>query len=241
MSERARATAHEAPPLGIGYYTVSEAARLIRMPPRNITRWLGGYTFKAGGKTNGKPGKMPPLWAPELPANDDRLELGFRDLIELRFVHAFTERGVDLRVIRSCLERARECVRDPRPFSTRQFRTDGRTIYLESLRASGETELLDLKREQYVIKAVIEATFKDLDLENDVVARWRPFHGKETIVIDPQRSFGQPITTDFGVPTVALADAVKAEGSVERVALLYEVSAQAVRDAVRFEEYLRAA
>ena len=237
MLERVRTTVPEAPPLGIGYYTVPEAARLIRMPARNIRRWLGGYGFVSGGK----PGRMPPLWTPELPANDDHLELGFRDLIELRFVNAFALEGVDLRIIRSCLERAREEVQDPRPFSTQRFRTDGRTIFLDTLKATGENEVLDLKRGQFVIKAVIERTFKDLDLDNEVVTRWRPFHGKDSIVIDPQRSFGQPIAAEFGVPTVTLAEAVKSEGSVERVARQYEVSASVVRDAVRFEEYLLAA
>ena len=227
----------EPPPLGIGYYSVPEAARLIRMPARNITRWLGGYAYKS----NGKAGRMPPLWTPELPANDDRLELSFRDLIELRFVQAFIRENVDLRVIRSCLERAREAVSDPRPFSTRRFKTDGRTIFLESLKATGEVEILDLKQGQYVIKAVLEQTFRDLDIEGDVVARWRPFQGKGSIVIDPHRAFGQPIAAAAGVPTVVLADAVKAEGSIERVARLYEVAVPVVRDAVRFEEHLRAA
>lgn len=237
MLERVKTSPPEAPPLGIGYYTVPEAARLIRMPGRNIRRWLGGYAFVSGGKA----GHMPPLWTPELPANEDRVELGFRDLIELRFVNAFGAEGVDLRIIRSCLEHAREAVRDPRPFSTQRFRTDGRTIFLDTLKATGESELLDLKRGQFVIKHVIERTFRDLDLDNDVVTRWRPFHGKESIVIDPQRAFGQPIAAEFGVPTVALADAAEAEGSIERAARLYEVSVATVRDAVRFEEYLHAA
>lgn len=65
--------------------------------------------------------------------------------------------------------------------------------------------------------------------------------GKDTIVIDPQRSFGQPIAAEYGVPTVALAEAVKSEGSVDHVARLYEVSPSVVRDAVRFQEYLMAA
>lgn len=237
MSSRTISPAPEAAPLGIGFYTVPEAARLIRMPARTITRWLGGYAYTSGGK----PGRMPPLWAPELPANDDRLELGFRDLIELRFIQAFVREDVDLRVIRGCLETARAAVADTRPFSTRRFKTDGRRIFLESLKANGESEVIDLKHGQYVIKSVIEQTFRDLDIEGDVVTRWRPFQGRSSIVIDPRRAFGQPIAAETGVPTVALADAVRAEGSAERVARLYEVPVAVVRDAVRFEEYLCAA
>jgi uncharacterized protein (DUF433 family) len=98
-----------------------------------------------------------------------------------------------------------------------------------------------VKKRQYVFKRAIEQTFKDLDIERDVVARWRPFQGKQSVVIDPGRAFGQPIMMEFGIPTSALADALEAEGSLERVAALYEVPAIAVRDAVKFEDYLKAA
>jgi len=70
------------------------------------------------------------------------------------------------------------------------------------------------------------------------VARWRPFRGKKSIVIDPSRAFGQPIASQFGVPTIALAEAVEAEGSVEDVARIFEVPVGVVRDAVTFEASL---
>ncbi|MBG0795895.1 hypothetical protein IYY11_21285 [Methylocystis sp. H62] len=224
-------------PIGIGSYTVPEASRLIKTPARNIRRWLGGYSHKNRGMAV----EIPPLWTPQIPRLDDHIELGFRDLIELRFVQAFIDAGLGLKTIRNCLEYARECANDDRPFSTRRFKTDGRTIFLDSLKQSGDTELLDLKKRQFVFKRVIERSFKDLDISDEAVARWRPLNGKDTIVLDPKRAFGQPITANFGVPTVVLADALKVEGSVERVAKIYEVSASVVRDAVKFEESLLAA
>jgi hypothetical protein len=189
-------------PIGIGFYTAAEAARLVGTPPRNIRRWLTGYSYQGR--------HMPPLWEPQLPQFEEGLEIGFRDLIELRFVDAFVKAGVGLKAIRNCLSYVRECVRDDRPFSTRRFRTDGRTIFLEGLKQSGESELFDLKRRQFVLPNVIERTFKDLDLEDDAVVRWRPFRGKRSIVIDPERAFGQPIAERYGVPTAVLADAVAA-------------------------------
>jgi uncharacterized protein (DUF433 family) len=225
-------------PLGIGYYTVPEAARLLKAKPRSITRWLGGYTYRS---ESGEEVKVPPLWAPELPAFEDHVELGFRDLIELRFVKAFVKAGLGLKAIRNCLDRARDYVSDDRPFSTRRFQTDGRTIFLDSLRQTGEAELLDLKKRQYVFRDAVEKTFRDLDISADVVSSWRPFQGKLSIIIDPKRAFGQPIAAEYNVPTVALAEAAEAEGSTERAAFLYEVPVSVVRDAVRFESYLRAA
>lgn len=223
--------------VGVGSYTAPEAARLLRTSALNVNRWLRGYTFRRGGKER----QMPPLWEPQHAEVQEHLEIGFRDLIELRFVKAFIDAGVGLLAVRNCLEYARECVQDQRPFSTRRFQTDGRTIFLESIDRASTIELLDLKKRQYVFKQVIERTFKDLDIEDDAVARWRPFNGKPSIIIDPSRSFGQPIASDFGVPTVALAEAVEAEGSIEDVARLYEVPLAVVRDAVSFETDLKSA
>lgn len=223
--------------IGVGSYTASEAARLLNTAPRNINRWLRGYTYRRAGDER----QVPPLWDSQLSSISDHLEIGFRDLIELRFVKAFLDAGMGLLAIRNCLEYARECVKDDRPFSTQRFQTDGRTIFLESIERSGEAKLLDLKKRQYAFRDIIARTFKDLDIEDGTVTRWRPFNGKSSIVIDPNRAFGQPIASGYGVPTVALAEAVEAEGSVERVATLYEVSVAVVRDAVKFEHSLQRA
>ena len=225
-------------PIGVGFYTVPEAARLIGMEPRRIRRWLGGYSYS--DRTGAH--EMEPLWTPQLPQYDGHMELSFRDLIELRFVHAFTEAGVGLKAIRNCLDVAREAVNDQRPFSTRRFKTDGKTIFLESLnRITDESELLDLRKQQYAIPAVLQQAFKDLDIAEDVVSRWRPYKGKESIVIDPTRAFGQPIASASGIPTATLNDACQAEGSLRRVSYLYDVATSVVRDAQNFQTQLMAA
>jgi uncharacterized protein (DUF433 family) len=73
------------------------------------------------------------------------------------------------------------------------------------------------------------------------VTRWRPYGGRQSIVVDPTRAFGQPIAAIAGIPTVTLADAVEAERSVARVAYLFQVSPSVVRDAVQFQKTLLAA
>ena len=231
------AAIHTLIPFDVGSYTAAEAARLLRTPVRNIRRWMAGYEH--GPRDDRK--FSPPLWTSQLAFVDEQLEIGFRDLIELRFVKAFVDAGVGLLAIRNCLARARECVQDDRPFSTRQFRTDGRTIFLETFEESKEPTLLDLKSRQYVFKRVFEESFKDLDIEDDAVARWRPFNGKRSIVIDPTRSFGQPVAAEFGIPTIVLSDTAKAEGSAARAAHLFNVPLSVVRDAIKFEEGLLAA
>jgi uncharacterized protein (DUF433 family) len=223
--------------LGVGYYTAPEAGRLLGIPARNVRRWLTGYSYRHAEEIR----SMPALWSSQLPVLDRQLELGFRDLIELKFVKAFIDAGLSLITIRHCLEFAKKCVHDERPFSTKRFRTDGRTIFLESVEGKASTELLDLRTHQYQLGPVIERTFRDLDIEADIVSRWRPFEGKRSIIVDPGRAFGQPIATDYGVPTEVLADAVKAEGSIEAAARIFEVEPAVVKDSINFEARLRAA
>jgi len=226
-------------PLGIGYYTVPEAARLLGMPARNVRRWMGGYAYK-----NEKRGSVAiePLWTPQLPRIDDQLQLGFRDLIELRFVQAFTDAGVGLKHIRNCLDLARQIVNDSHPFSTQRFRTDGRSIFLESLDGNREDpDVLDLRKNQYVFARIIAKFFKDLDIDDDAVSRWRPYQGRLTIVIDPQRAFGQPIANSSGIPTETLFDALQAEGSIKRVARLYDVDPAVLKDVQSYQKQLMAA
>lgn len=223
--------------VGQGLYTAPEAARLLKASPATVRRWLEGHSYIRAGKRH----VADPLWRPQLGKVDDQLSLTFRDLIELRFVKAFVDQGLSLQAVRACLSLAKECVQADQPFSTGRFRTDGKTIFLEGIAGSNDPELIDLRKKQYAFKSVIERTFKDLDIEADEVLSWRPFNGKASIVVDPERSFGQPVATTSGVPTAALADAVQAEGSVARVAALYQVDKAVVADAVKFQEGLDAA
>ncbi|MGY6410190.1 MAG: hypothetical protein ACXIUV_04080 [Alkalilacustris sp.] len=213
--------------IGVGPYTVGDAARLLRTPAKTVRGWLAGYEYRRGGERR----HAAPLWEPDLQHPEDGVELSFRDLIELRFVRAFTGIGLDLRTVRACLEAARSAIDSDRPFSSGRFRTDGKRIFLELTRGTDDPALLDLKNRQYVSPKIIEQTFRDLDLEDDLVVRWRPWKGKGSIVIDPYRSCGQPVAAAFGVPRRS-GGAVRGAGKPgrgQRLAPAMGALAQAVR------------
>ncbi len=74
-----------------------------------------------------------------------------------------------------------------------------------------------------------------LGFDAEVVARWFPLGAsRKNIVIDPARAFGRPIVAVGGMATEIITQAVRVEGSPERVAALYEVPLPAVRDALDF-------
>lgn len=216
---------------GIGIYTAPEAARMVGMQSATLRRWLLGYDHDAKHEE--------PLWQPQYDANSDAgVLLGFRDLIEARIVNALRAKKIGLPTIRICMERAREIVGQDRPFSTSQFKTDGKTIFLEITRDLDEPELIDLRRKQGVFNRVVAPSLADLDFGPDGAERWWLLHGKRTIVADPGRAFGQPIVAGHGITTARVAQAVKAEGSVAAVAKIYEIKPKLIRDALAYEQQL---
>ncbi len=222
--------------MGVGLYTVPEASRLTGVAAGRLRRWLRGYTFRASeGRAT-----SPPVWQRQVPDIDGALGLGFLDLMEARFVDAFREASVPWRVIRLCAERARGLSAGDHPFSSQRFRTDGRTIFAEVIDQAGETQLLDLVKSQFAFARVIgPSLYAGIEFsDRDMPVRWWPLGRQALIVIDPARSFGQPIVSDGGVPTSTLADAVEAEGSVAKVARLFRLQPQSVRAALRFEQRL---
>lgn len=225
------ARAMERAAFGIGAYTVPEAARIVGMTPLRLRRWLLGYDH------DGK--REAALWNPQYdPEDEDGMILGFRDLVEARIVNALRKKGIGLPTIRTCMDRARTIIGQDRPFSTSQFKTDGKTIFLEITRDLAEPQLVDLKMRQGVFSRVVTPSLADLDFGPGGAERWWLLHGKRSIVADPERSFGQPIVAAHGVTTARLAQAVHAEGSVARAAQLFEIKPRLVRDALAYENTL---
>lgn len=219
--------------LGVGLYTPVEASRLLRVPAGKIVRWLRGDEVKGQW--------YEPLWRPQVDIGDGKTYLGFRDLMEMRTAHAFMAIGVSATMIRKAINEAKLSVDDERPLSTKKFMTDGRSIFLEIANESGDAKLVDLFRGQYTFKRIIEASLRGVEFEGIIPTRWWPASIAQKIVLDPERSFGQPIEADTGVPTAVLAAAVKAEGSVEAAANIWQVPTRSVQRAVKFEMELAAA
>lgn len=223
---------------GIGLYTFHEAALLTRIPLRDLRRWLDGYSYRDKKHASVS---VAPLWETEF-ANSSLDGVSFHDLLEARFVYAFRKHGVSLRTIRLASERARELFKTDYPFTSRQFRTDGRTIFVSAIEETGETELLDLVKQQYAFRKIIEPSlYAGIELNEDQIAtRWYPAPRSKAIVLDPTVAFGKPIVTDGSVRTSILYDAFMTEGNKNFVAKLYEVPVAAVNAAIAFEESLAA-
>jgi uncharacterized protein (DUF433 family) len=229
-------TGHEYTLIGSGIYTVSEASRLTQVSTWRIRRWIRGYSFRTRREIH----TSHPVVQSRLASINDSLALSFVDLVEVKLVDRLLERGVTWKTLREASRRGAELLGQSHPFSTGRFWTDGKTVLLELAAEEQDAALLDVIRDQYIFKKVLAPFLAQLDFEQDSAIRWWPLGKQRRIVIDPARSFGQPIVSREGVPTLVLAKAVKVERSLESVAKWFKVSRSSLRDAVDFENRLAA-
>jgi len=216
--------------VGIGLYTPSEAGRLIGVRAPKLTRWLHGHMV------NGE--WYEPLWRPQIDLGDDKVYLSFRDLLEARVVARFIAEGLSPQKVRLAIGLAQEVVGD-RPLSTSWLKTDGRGVFLKVVRdTGGEPELMNLFSKQYVFNAVVDQSLRDIEFDGPLPNIWWPLGKRSGVLIDPQRSFGQPIERATSIPVMSLSNAVAAEGSAEAAAKAWGVPILAVKRAVRFQQQM---
>lgn len=221
--------------IGAGTYSLAEAQRLTGIPRRRIRRWTEGYEFTSSGRRRWSP-PIVASWVRELV---DEPALTFGDLIEIRFLDAFLEHGVSWRSIRVAARRAQEFLGRHRPFSSRIFKTDGRTILAEIVTPADDPALLDLVHNQWEFRNVVSPMlYAGIEFNDEQEAsRWWPLGERSGVVLDPLRSFGAPIVDEVGIRTDLLAQSARVEGSQRAAAEVWEVPLHAVRRAVRFERH----
>ncbi len=221
--------------IGKGLYTLRDAYRFTQVPSRRIVRWTRGYKYRYAGKVL----FSKPLVAHELNPVNNQPILSFLDLIEIRFLNAFRSYGVSWKAIRIAAQRAQEILKYTHPFSTKRFKTEGRSIFADFVDETGDQLLLDLVRDQYEFKKVVSPyLYTGIEFYNEEPMRWWPMGKSAGIVIDPQLSFGAPTVARVGIQTRVLMNSYKAENSYEAVADWYGINTTMVEHAIQYEKNL---
>lgn len=219
--------------LSTGIYSIPQAARLINVHPARLRVWACGHANA----------KSAPLIRTQLPRVNHSIALSFVNLIEVRFIAVFAEHGVHVRSIRCMAEEAEAFLSTPHPFATDNiFRTDGRKIFIEAARRSGDPRLYDLKGRNWAMHKILkDALLEGVEFSAGMAEAWFPrYRTTPKVRVSPKVSFGSPALVDTGVPTEALYDAWIAEGEdFASVARWFDVPVQHVKQAVTFERDLK--
>jgi uncharacterized protein (DUF433 family) len=222
--------------LGIGIYSVPEAARFTGVPSRRIHRWIRGYSFWYKTIKGDMSSSSPAVVDTQLPDIEGKYSVTFQELLEIKAVNSLRQKGVSWPSIRKAVEKAKRILQDPYPISSGKVKILNKKLYAEWEGQDGKPHVEEILTGQYGINDVLKPLLESIDYSSDNrPERWWPMGKNHLIIIDPNRCFGQPITSNNGIPTIILAKTYMAEKDVQRVAWWYDAEAREVQDAVEFE------
>ena len=102
-------------------------------------------------------------------------------------------------------------LRADHPFATQKFFTDGHAILTRIAQIASLEIAIDQRAFSRIVSRYL-AGEEGLDFDDSGVAiQWWPMGKPRLVVLDPKRSFGQPIVDTEGVPTAVLYKAYLAE------------------------------
>ena len=224
--------------IGQGIYTVPDVAKFTRVPTSNISNWLYGGSVSKSDKQ--KANRHPTL-AHQFNLMNQIANVSFKDMIQIRFVCYFRERGVSLQTIRHAAENAAKLLATTHPFCSAKFKTDGEILLAEVSEHNGHCNLVELKTMQNVFKEIVDPFLTTLDYDGEIVSRWWHSLGNKKVILDPRFNFGKPTIAENGYATETLFEAYLANGkSAKTVSDWFEVGKDSVEQAVEFEMRLAA-
>jgi uncharacterized protein (DUF433 family)/DNA-binding transcriptional MerR regulator len=212
-------------------YSITEASRYLRLSPATLRSWFLGRPYRTAKGLS----QFPPVLTL---AKRDPVTLSFSNLIEAHVLRALrTEHGVPLGEVRQALAYAQRELKIDQLLLREELRTAGGKLFLDRY---GELVNLSVSG-QLAMWKIFEAHLRRVEWgELRSAVRLYPFVVSESadakpIVIDPRISFGRPVVGKAFVSTRTILDRIDAGEKVEDVARDYELTDQAVEEAVVFE------
>jgi len=208
------------------FYTVVEAARLLRVPPSTLTWWLEGR------------GKYLPVIRPERTGSKN---VTWGEFVEAGYLHEYRQKAVPLPELRHVVDKLRDAFGVPYPLAHfKPFVGEGRRLVLE---IENESELPNEYRlvvavasGELMLTSPAESFLERVEFSADDeqwAERLRPAGKSSPVVIDPAQSFGAP--TVRGIRTETFVELVEAGEPIDVVAADFGVEPSEVRAAVSYE------
>jgi uncharacterized protein (DUF433 family) len=223
---------------GKGIYTLATAAKILRMNPQKVRRWINGYTYHKNMEYH----SYKPLLMTEFEYDSNDVIISFLDLAELLFINNFIQCGISIQKIRKAAIAASDLLETSHPFAIRKMFTDGKSIFAEIAQKEKDQSLLDLLNKQFQLGKIIEPfLYKCIDFgKHDYAEKWWPLGKKGNIVLDPSRNMGQPILNKYNVKTELIYELYKSNHSINEINDWYELDNKSIQAAIDFEKDLAA-
>ncbi len=213
------------PTLGLGIYTASEIAKILRMPYAKVYTWMNKYWDKKLGNEYGSKYS----WQ----VNGTRA-VSFHTFIEFYIMMLFSESGVKPKEVLRAHSELAKMYNTAFPFVLKEvlegIRSDGKHIYLET--KDGIIELNGTK--QFNLK-IIQLFFVNLDFDdNNLASRFWPIGKGKSILVDPERRFGHPVIDGKNIFPDIIYNHHKAGDPIKYIAHVYELSEEEVNHALEY-------
>jgi len=215
-------------------YTVAEAARFLGVPTSTLATWAKGYVRRPPGRAEVRGAAI--IASVKAPRNFPVIP--FIGLAEGMVLAAFRQAGVSLQHIRQAVAILEKEIGVEYALASRRLYTDGAVILFDYADAEQEEELAGLTevvRRQRVFAAVVRQYLKRIDYAADGWAARlvSPATERPIVIVDPARSFGQPIFIHGASRVEDVLDRWKAGDPLVEVAEDFGVPVEDVEDMLR--------
>ena len=213
-------------------YSVTDASRYLRIPFATLRSWVVGRTYPVQDGV----GSFEPLIRP---ADPERRRLSFENLIEAHVLRALrTQHSIDLKAVRPALEYAeKELGIERLLLNNEPLLTHGGEVfmdrfgYLINLSRAGQIAIREV-----LIQHLHRVERDDASLPIRLYPFVAPASTRQSVVIDPLRSFGRPTLVGAGVRTQVIATRINAGETVAELAEDYDLSEAQIQDALIFHQ-----
>jgi len=211
--------------LGNGVYTVTEIARILRIPAQKVRRWIIKYWDGELGRVY----EQNYSWS-----IGDNKAVGFHTLVEFYVMVQFAEAGANIRQILTAHQILAKKHLTIFPFAIKEvldnISTDRKKIFLKQ----GE-DVLTLDGTKQLNLDFIKMFLRKLDFDNEMLAsRLWPLGKSKEIVCDPHHRFGQPVIKGTNIQAEAIYRMYLAKEPVKSIAALYDISSVEIKHAIEF-------
>ena len=209
-----------------GAYTPDQAARLLRIEPRMVVRWLYGNRHAAA-------------LIPEIPFHQGEL-ITFLDLVQAMAVRRIRiAKKISLQKIRAAVD----CAREKGvlfPFARQHVAYVFRGEVVLRLNDGTIIEVTGKYKNQQLSEPIVYEYMDDLGFDDHGLANiYRPLKaGFREVRLSPHLNWGAPTIFPSRYTVATLVDAYNAEGGYRGAANICNVNEQDVRLAVQYEKSL---